>query len=130
MEYNRLARNIHNAGEYIQSDEACKRVLANKQILAWILEAKKSHYENIKKVYSIWICLNPKVTDRDSIVEYSIKRKVVRGKPSSVAKEDYDKLKIAVSYIGGKGKQGVLGMLNTLFEGTAERLKNFMMIME
>ena len=35
-------------------------------------EFTKSHYEKIKKVYSIWICMNPPENRKNSITKYSI----------------------------------------------------------
>ena len=36
-------------------------------------------YENLKKVYSIWICLNPPKEERGSITEISLDKKVLLG---------------------------------------------------
>ena len=39
-------------------------------------QIKGSRYENLKKVYSIWICLNPPKEERGSITEISLDKKV------------------------------------------------------
>lgn len=36
-----------------------------------------SHYEKIKKVYSIWICTNPSKERENTITEYSLKKNVI-----------------------------------------------------
>lgn len=36
-------------------------------------EFSESHYENVKKVYSIWICTNPPKNRENSITSYSFK---------------------------------------------------------
>ena len=43
---NALANRIDTAGEMISYDEACKQVLANKIILAWILKACVREYND------------------------------------------------------------------------------------
>ena len=42
-------------------------------------QIKGSRYENLKKVYSIWICLNPPKEERGSITEISLDKKVLLG---------------------------------------------------
>ena len=39
-------------------------------------EQENSHYENIKKVYSIWICMNPPKNRENSITRYYIAEKI------------------------------------------------------
>ena len=40
-------------------------------------EFTNSHYEKIKKVYSIWICMNPPKKRQNSITKYSITEEAV-----------------------------------------------------
>ena len=43
---NALANRIDTAGEMISYDEACKQVLANKTILAWIMKGCLKEYND------------------------------------------------------------------------------------
>ena len=52
-------------------------------------QIRGSRYENLKKVYSIWICLNPPKEERGSITEISLDKKVLRGY-NKLRKKDYD----------------------------------------
>jgi hypothetical protein len=54
-------------------------------------EFTASHYENIKKVYSIWICPNPPKKWENTITEYSIAEKQLVGHLSETP-EHYDLL--------------------------------------
>ena len=79
-------------------------------------QIKGSHYENLKKVYSIWICLNPPKEERGSITEISLDKKVLLGY-NKLRKKDYDKLSVILLYLGEKSKNEYLGFLQTLFDG-------------
>jgi len=107
-----------------QYDENAKRVLSNRVILARILkgtaeEFADSDYEGIKKVYSIWICMNSPSYIGNAISEYSItKRDIVPGIPDVA--EDYDKLSVVVICLNrkviDKEINELIGILNTLFD--------------
>ena len=45
---NILARNITAAGDKAAYDTACKRLLANKGIFAWIMKSRLDEYRNIE----------------------------------------------------------------------------------
>ena len=79
-------------------------------------QIKGSRYENLKKVYSIWICLNPPKEERGSITEISLDKKVHVGY-NRIRKEDYDKLSVILLYLGEESKNECLGFLQTLFDG-------------
>ena len=79
-------------------------------------QIKGSRYENLKKVYSIWICLNPPKEERGSITEISLDKKVLLGY-NKLRKEDYDKLSVILLYLGEESKNECLGFLQTLFDG-------------
>ena len=75
-------------------------------------------YSGMKKVYSIWICMNAPNYIGNAIAEYSIKKQdIIKGIPD--IKEDYDKLSVVMICLNGtkagreKG-EGLVGMLNTL----------------
>lgn len=79
-------------------------------------EFTESHYENIKKVYSIWICMNPPKNRENSITRYYIAEENLVGKVKE-RKADYD-LMAAVMICLGKEEEDtdtdVLKLLNVL----------------
>lgn len=79
-------------------------------------EFTKSHYEKLKKVYSIWICMNPPVEKENTITEYSITEKNLVGRMTE-EKENYDLLSVIMVYLGkpdDKNYEGLLKMLDVL----------------
>ena len=52
-------------------------------------EFQNSHYEKIKKVYSIWICINPPKKRANTITKYEISEKNLLGEANEPA-ENYD----------------------------------------
>lgn len=81
-------------------------------------EFTASDYSGMKKVYSIWICMNTPDYIGNAISEYSIKKRdIIDGMPDN--KEDYDKISIIMLCLNGtkKGREkgeGLVGLLNTL----------------
>ena len=86
------------------------------------VEFTSPEYGDIKKVYSIWICMN---AEEDAIAVYDVrKRDLVAGIPD--VKSDYDLLTVVQIWIRGENKEEkllekekdypVLGMLNTLLD--------------
>lgn len=59
----------------------------------------KSHYEKIKKVYSIWICSNPPAGRKNTITGYSMREKNYVGKVQE-KKADYDLLEAIIICLG------------------------------
>ena len=82
-------------------------------------QIKGSHYENLKKVYSIWICLNPPKEERGSITEISLDKKVHVGY-NRIRKEDYDKLSVILLYLSRESEEEILGFLQTLLDETIQ----------
>lgn len=80
-------------------------------------EFTHSQYGRLKKVYSIWICMNPPKKCQNTINRYCLQEEHLVGS----AKEplsDYDLLsvvRICLGAEGGENYQGVLKMLNVLF---------------
>ena len=75
-------------------------------------------YSGMKKVYSIWICMNAPNYIGNAVAEYSIKKTdIIAGIPD--VKEDYDKISIVMICLNGmkegrdKG-EGFIRLLNTL----------------
>lgn len=81
-----------------------------------------SHYEKIKKVYSIWICTNPPRSRRNTITSYSFKETALIGS-SKEKKENYDLITVAMICLGGpedKNYDGLLKMLDVLLTNTKD----------
>lgn len=77
---------------------------------------KNSNYNDIRKVYSIWIVINPRPEQKDSINLYTIDETIIKGKYHE--KNDYKKLNVCMLYLGDKYdsvSKGILEMLNTIF---------------
>lgn len=78
-------------------------------------EFTEAHYEKIKKVYSIWICMNPPKNRENSITSYLISEKNLIGDVKE-KKSNYD-LMTAVMICLGKNEStdtNVLKLLNVL----------------
>ena len=100
-------------------------------------EFGKGHYEEIKKVYSIWICMNPPQARENSITRYEIKEKDIVGKAGE-KKANYDLFaaimvclgKQTMKWEGTKSteEQQILRMLHVLFskELSAEEKKTIL----
>ncbi|OUQ53360.1 hypothetical protein B5E58_13265, partial [Tyzzerella sp. An114] len=58
-----------------------------------------SHYEKIKKVYSIWICPNPPIKDSNTITSYSIQENNIVGNFKEEVK-NYDLMKVVMVLLG------------------------------
>ncbi len=63
---------------------------------------KNHNYQNIQKVYSIWICPSPKKKDANSIVKYGIKKKCVIGSPTEEPVKNYDKMDVIIISLNDK----------------------------
>ena len=59
----------------------------------------KSDYQKLRKVYSIWICVNPAKKFRNSITRYSLKPETIIGNAVE-APENYDLINIVMVYLG------------------------------
>ena len=65
-------------------DRAVKELLADKQVLARILKRVTDEFigedfRSLRKVYSIWICMDPPDYAENSIVRFSLKPEVLTG---------------------------------------------------
>jgi len=75
-----------------------------------------SHYEKIKKVYSIWICMNPPKSRENTITRYRMVEEHLVGETAEPVR-NYDLLSIIMLCLGGpndKNYDGVLRMLDVL----------------
>ena len=78
-------------------------------------EFANSHYEDIKKVYSIWICMNPPKNRENSITRYHIVEENLVGDVKE-RKADYDLMAAVMVCLGKEGEPGtgLLKLLNVL----------------
>ena len=86
------------------------------------VEFTDSDYSKIKKVYSIWICINPNQNYQNSINRYSITESQIFGH-LKFPKKDYDIMEtimVCLHTNGDKGKCGheLIDMLSLLFDKT------------
>lgn len=75
------------------------------------------HYEEIQKVYSIWICPSVAKRRKNGILRYCTVEEAIYGKPY-VQKEDYDLMEVVILNLGDvrtESKYKILDLLNTLF---------------
>ena len=83
------------------------------------VEFTKEDYGKIKKVYSVWICMNPPVKQRNTIVGFNLAMNKIAGKVSESAfkKQDYDLLSVIFVNldINGGGENNLLELLNLIF---------------
>jgi len=79
-------------------------------------EFTRSHYEKIKKVYSIWICMKPPRYRENTITRYRLVEEQIVGEAVEPVR-NYDLLTILMLCLGqpdGKNCAGVLRMLGVL----------------
>ena len=76
-----------------------------------------SHYEKIRKVYSIWICPSTPESRKNSIMRYHMMEEPILGEPY-VKEKAYDLEEVVVLNLGeaeSKTDSDILNLLNTLF---------------
>jgi hypothetical protein len=79
-------------------------------------EFEYSDYDDIKKVYSIWICTRPQKERRNTIKCYSMIETDIVGDGPDEPKENYDLTTIVMIYLGkDESSTGILRLLETLF---------------
>ena len=78
-------------------------------------EFTNSHYENIKKVYSIWICMNPPKSRENSITRYYIAEENLVGSVKE-RKADYDLIAAVMICLGKESDSDtdLMKLLNVL----------------
>ena len=83
---------------------------------------KKSNYQKIQKIYSIWICPAPAEKRNGSILQYRIVEKEVMGK-SFINEDDYDKMEVVVIGVGegcDYSDRSITGLFSVLFSSKME----------
>ena len=81
-------------------------------------------YDGIKKVYSIWICMDSRNNAKDSIVEYHIQPNVLYGNPTKTSR--YDLLSAVMINLGGDeliSENRLVNMLTTLLSSELDKEK-------
>lgn len=87
----------------------CSRMISSQ----YGTEFTSSHYKNIKKVYSIWICMNPPKYRENTITEYSIAEKNLVGNAKEKT-ENYDLMSAVMICLGGPDSENYTGVLKLL----------------
>lgn len=80
-------------------------------------EFTSSHYERIKKVYSVWICIHPPKSRMNTLTSYSIEEHNHVGNAHE-KRVNYDLLTVVMICLGDKSsvtKSDVISLLNLLF---------------
>lgn len=90
-------------------------------------EFREPHYDKIKKVYSIWICMNPSKKAGNTITRYRICKENTVGLLED-QRESYDLMVMVMICLGGEGMEryhGILKLLDVLLsrEKTAKEKK-------
>ncbi|MDO5295215.1 MAG: hypothetical protein Q4F00_01030 [bacterium] len=87
----------------------CARMLSSQKETIFT----QSHYEQLRKVYSIWLCTNPPKDRRNTIISYQMTPKSIRG----YYQEDvgnYDLLTVVVVCLGDENSADCTGILKLL----------------
>ena len=125
----RLIVNVEAQNDFYPGYPLIKRALyyCSRMISAqYGTEFSNSHYEKIKKVYSIWICMNQPEKRKSSITQYSIKEYNLYGKVTET-KENYDLLTAVMICLGKEDKENseeqnqLIRLLNILFSGEIDK---------
>lgn len=90
----------------------CARMISSQ----YGVEFKNSEYGKIKKVYSIWVCMNSTKKNGNTIVKYSINKQDLIGMTQN-CKNEYDKMTSIFIHLNQDVKDSceLIGMLNTIF---------------
>ena len=113
-ERNRLIINIEAQNDFYPGYPIVKRGIyyCSRMISSqYGVEFTESHYDRIKKVYSIWICMNPPKYRRNSINRYFIKEEKLIGDVSE-RKENYDLITTVMICLGESNDKNSLGVLD------------------
>ena len=114
------AQNSNNNGYPLTSRAVyyCSRLLAKQKNMQGGFQ--NSEFQNLKKVYSIWIVMNSNKAMEGVLNKYTITEECLEAK-YQFPKEDYDKLSVVMiypkrEYDNKDDKNGMMKMLNLLFK--------------
>lgn len=83
-------------------------------------EFHASHYEKIKKVYSIWICINPTKAWKETITKYRISEQNLVGNAHE-SEENYDKIDVSLVCLGNEqSSEKLIKMLSIALSNTMD----------
>ena len=87
-------------------------------------EFTESDYDKIKKVYSVWICMNPPKYRQNTIAKYAICESKLVGAVSE-KKENYDLMTVIMICLGDSenAEADLLRMLDVLFSDESAECK-------
>jgi predicted transposase/invertase (TIGR01784 family) len=94
----------------------CARMISEQYGTVFVDE----HYEQLRKVYSIWICPDPAKKRANGIFKYTTEENEIYGR-SGVKVENYDLMEVIILNLGDADKKSdveILNLLNTLFSTT------------
>lgn len=114
----RLIINIEAQNDFYPGYPLIRRALyyCNRMVSSqYGTEFTGAHYEKVKKVYSIWICMNPPDSRKNSINRYSIKEEHLVGSVTDSV-QNYDMLTVVMICLGGSddASAGILRLLEVL----------------
>ena len=112
----KLIINVESQNEFYPGYPLIKRAIfyACRQISAqYGVEFDHSHYENIKKVYSIWVCFDPPLYRHNTINAYEITEKQLVGEVYEVV-ANYDLMSSIMICLGTKDDERYTGLLKLL----------------
>lgn len=124
-EYIRLILNIEAQNDFYPGYPLTKRGIyyCSRMISAqYGTEFTKSHYEKIKKVYSIWICMNPPKMRENTITRYTMREENLIGRVKEPL-ENYDLITLIMICLGdekGENYSGILKLLEVLLSSERE----------
>lgn len=87
----------------------CSRMISSQ----YGVEFAGSHYEKIKKAYSIWVCANVPKYRENTIARYTIQEEKLVGEAAE-KKENYDLLTVIMICLGHSGHDNYAGILKLL----------------
>ena len=105
------------------TDPNYSEIKAAKSQLKTEFEIKQpKSYDNLKKVYSIWICMDVPKSEADTITKYSIKPENLFGDYSKEARYDLASLiMIRLKKENPESKNELIGMLTTLLSNNLSK---------
>lgn len=91
----------------------------------------KTQYDNIKKVYSIWICMDCPKDKKDSVVSYALKPEIMySGNDKLNIDYPYDLLNVILVHLNneaGKSSNELIRMMDILLSNMAVHEKKFLL---
>jgi hypothetical protein len=113
--YNRLIDSELSVRENIISLIASSDARLENEVSMYLreIEFEHAHYENIKKVYSIWVCFDPPLYRHNTINAYQITEKQIVGEVYETV-ANYDLLSTVMICIGTKEDERYTGLLKLL----------------